>query len=176
MGHGTNDKLFITPSEHSGVHGQHGASTGARKTMDVVVPFHTCALTHQPWEKPACLRDEGLVYEAAHLASFLDLYHVSPASGRAALRDDMIPLHFSKNAQGHWQDPVSQREFTDHSHLVVIQTTGQVYLSDTVQQLNVKAKMMQDLVTDEPFTRRDILTIQDPHDPAPRTTRNMYRT
>ena len=68
------------------------------------------------------------------------------------------------------------REFTDHSHLVAIRTSGHVYLYDTVFQLNVKAKNMRDLVTDVPFTKSDILTLQDPHDPGRRTMQNMYRT
>ena len=32
-----------------------------------------------------------------------------------------------------------------------------------VQELNVKAKNWRDLLTDEPFTRKDLITIQDPH-------------
>ena len=35
---------------------------------------------------------------------------------------------------------------------------------------------MRDLVTDVPFTKSDILTLQDPHDPGRRTMQNMYRT
>lgn len=40
-----------------------------------------------------------------------------------------------------------------------------VKLSDVVQavdQLNIKPNFWKDLVTDEPFTRKDIITIQDP--------------
>ena len=32
-----------------------------------------------------------------------------------------------------------------------------------IDQLNVKAKHWRDLLTDEPFTRKDIIQIQDPH-------------
>jgi len=31
-----------------------------------------------------------------------------------------------------------------------------------VEQLNIKPNFWKDLVTDEPFTRKDIITIQDP--------------
>lgn len=177
MGHGTNDKLFITPAEHSGVYGRHGVSTGARR-MDasVVVPFHMCALTHEPWTTPACLPDEGLVYERAHLVAFLEKYRVSPASGRAASADDVCMLHFARNERGHYYDPVSCKELTDHSHLVAIRPTGNVYLHDTVQQLNLKPKMLRDLLDDTPFTKRDVLTLQDPHDPGRRTMQSMHRT
>jgi peptidyl-prolyl cis-trans isomerase-like protein 2 len=37
-----------------------------------------------------------------------------------------------------------------------------VYAYDTVQELNKKPKLYQDLVTNEPFTLNDIITIQDP--------------
>jgi peptidyl-prolyl cis-trans isomerase-like 2 len=39
-----------------------------------------------------------------------------------------------------------------------------VYLWDTVEQLNLKAKNMHDLVSDEEFTRSDLIILQDPMD------------
>ncbi|KAI3624016.1 cyp8 [Malassezia furfur] len=175
MGHGTNDKLFVTPSEHSGVYGRHGASTGARKAeAAVVVPFDMCALTHEAWRTPACLPDEGLVYERANLERFLDKYHVSPASGRPASRDEILALHMARNERGQLYDPVSCKELTDHSHLVAVKPTGNVFLYDTVQQLNLKPKMLRDLVDDTPFTKADLLTLQDPHDPERRTMQKLY--
>ena len=32
-----------------------------------------------------------------------------------------------------------------------------------IQELNIKAKNWKDLLTDEKFARKDIITIQDPH-------------
>ena len=174
MGHGTNDKLFITPSEYSGVYGQHGATTGMRTEKSVIVPFHLCAITHQPWTEPACLAQDGLVCDRATLEAFVQQYHVSPATGEPASLDDIILLHIAKKDDGTWQDPVSLRELTDHSHLVAIRPTGYVYLYDTVQQLNLKTKCLRDLVTDEPFAKADILTLQDPHDPAKRRMQDMH--
>jgi peptidyl-prolyl cis-trans isomerase-like protein 2 len=37
-----------------------------------------------------------------------------------------------------------------------------VFAWDTIEKLNVKAKMWRDLVSDEEFSRRDIITLQDP--------------
>ncbi|WFD20900.1 peptidylprolyl isomerase [Malassezia caprae] len=174
MGHGTNDKLFITPSEYSGVYGQHGATTGVRTEKSVIVPFHMCAITHQPWTAPACLVQDGLVCDRETLEAFVQQYHVSPATGEPASVDDILALHIGAKDDGTWQDPVSLRELTDHSHLVAIRPTGYVYLYDTVQQLNLKTKSLRDLVTDEPFVKADILTLQDPHDPAKRRMQDMY--
>ena len=70
---------------------------------------------------------------------------------------------------------MSCKELTDHSHLVAIKPTGNVFLYDTVQQLNLKPKMLRDLVDDTPFTKADLLTLQDPHDPERRTMQKLYR-
>ncbi|WFD00364.1 peptidylprolyl isomerase [Malassezia yamatoensis] len=175
MGHGTNDKLFVTPSEHSGVYGQHGASTGARKKgLSVIVPFTMCSLTYEAWSVPACLKAEGNVYERANLEQFLRQYGVSPATGQPVNPEDMLDLHFSRNDRGNFFDPVSCKEMTDHSHLVAIGPTGHVFLHDTVQQLNIKSKFMRDLVDDTPFQKSDILILQDPHDPERRKMSSMY--
>ena len=174
MGHGANDKLFITPSEYSGVYGQHGATKGAQREKPVIVPFHMCAITYQPWTQPACLVRDGLVCDKEALVAFVQHYGKSPASGEPATLDEMLDLHISRNERGQWYDAVSMREFTDHSHMVAIRPSGHVYLFETVQQLNVKPKMMRDLATDVPFTKSDIITLQDPHDLGRRTMQQMY--
>jgi peptidyl-prolyl cis-trans isomerase-like protein 2 len=38
-----------------------------------------------------------------------------------------------------------------------------VFAYDAVERLNIKAKFWKDLMTDEPFTRKDIITIQVLH-------------
>ena len=47
-----------------------------------------------------------------------------------------------------------------HSHIVAIKASGNVFSHEAVQQFNVKLKSWLDLITEEPFTRADILTIQ----------------
>lgn len=43
---------------------------------------------------------------------------------------------------------------------MAIKTTGNVYCWEAVEELNVKPKNWKDLLTDEPFTRKDIIHIQ----------------
>lgn len=143
--------------------------------VDVIVPFHMCALTYQPWSTPACLKDEGHVYEARNLEAFIDKYKVSPATGRPVSTGDTVRLHFARNEAANCYDPVTMKEFTDHSHLVAVRPTGHVYQWDTVQRLNIKARNMRDLVTDEPFVRADIIDLQDPHAPEKRRMKDMHR-
>ena len=59
-------------------------------------------------------------------------------------------------------DPVTFKVFTDNTHIVALKNSGNVFAYDTVERLNVKAKMWRDLVSDEEFSRKDIITLQDP--------------
>jgi peptidyl-prolyl cis-trans isomerase-like protein 2 len=47
---------------------------------------------------------------------------------------------------------------------VAVRTSGNVYCREAVEELNLKAKHMRDLLTDEAFVRKDVVTIQDPKD------------
>jgi len=76
--------------------------------------------------------------------------------------EDLIRLHFSKNEEGEPVDPVTYKVFTDNTHIVALKNTGNVFAYDTVERLNVKARMWRDLVSDDEFTRKDIITLQDP--------------
>lgn len=61
-------------------------------------------------------------------------------------------------------DPVTFKVFTDNTHIVAIRhgTEANAFAWETVERLNIKAKMWKDLVDDREFTRSDIITLQDP--------------
>lgn len=69
---------------------------------------------------------------------------------------------------GNYHDPLTFRLFTQHTPIIAIKTSGNVYAKDSVDRLNVKAGFWRDLITDEPFTRSDLITLQDPHNPDQR--------
>jgi hypothetical protein len=50
---------------------------------------------------------------------------------------------------------------------------GNVYDMQSLQLLAIKPKTWRDLVNDEPFTRKDIITIQDPENLASRDLREF---
>lgn len=52
--------------------------------------------------------------------------------------------------------------FSPHAHLVFLKNTGNVFDMASIQLLAIKSKTWRDLVSDEPFKREDIITIQDP--------------
>jgi peptidyl-prolyl cis-trans isomerase-like protein 2 len=55
-----------------------------------------------------------------------------------------------------------------HIVAVVPGTSGHVYAYETIQELNAKSKNWFCLMTDEPFKRKDLITLQDPHNLAER--------
>lgn len=61
-----------------------------------------------------------------------------------------------------FQCPALFKPFTKNSHIVAIKTTGNVFSYEAVEQLNIKSKNWKDLINDIPFSRKDIITIQDP--------------
>lgn len=52
---------------------------------------------------------------------------------------------------------------------MAVKTSGNVYCHQALDELNFKPKNLRDLITDEPFTRRDVITIQNPLDTSART-------
>lgn len=80
----------------------------------------------------------------------------------------MIQLKFANNTNddseelSRYQCPALFKPFTKNSHIVAIKSTGNVFSYEAVEQLNIKSKNWKDLISDLPFTRKDIITIQDP--------------
>ena len=51
--------------------------------------------------------------------------------------------------------------FNENTHIVAVKTSGNVYCMQALEELCIKPKSYRDLISDEPFTRKDIITIQD---------------
>lgn len=125
------------------------------------LPFNFCSLSLQPFEHPVCTA-EGTIYDLTVIMPWLKKHGTNPVSGQPLKSSDLIKLKFSKNEEGEFVDPVTFKPFTNNTHLVAIKTSGNVFAWDTVEKLNIRPKMWRDLVTDEEFGRKDILTLQDP--------------
>ncbi|KAI9302829.1 peptidyl-prolyl cis-trans isomerase-like 2 [Cunninghamella echinulata] len=160
------DKLYITHSEWSGEVGQHSASSGTsgRKTNEGFkrLPFYCCSLSLQPFDHPVCTPD-GIVFDLVHIIPYIKKYGTNPVTGEKLHTKDLIKLHFYKNEKDEYYCPVTFKTFSDHTAIAAIKTTGNVFAYDTIDRLNIKAKHWKDLMNDEPFTRKDIIMIQDPH-------------
>ncbi|KAI5292940.1 Peptidyl-prolyl cis-trans isomerase cyp8 [Ascosphaera acerosa] len=185
MGKGT-DKLYITHSEwasedaYSASAGSNaGASSkqrGSRAAAEHApfrrLPFNYCALSLQPFKHPVCTPD-GTVFDLLHIVPWLKKHGTNPVTGQPLASSDLIKLHFvtqggagdvdhAAGGGAEYVDPVTFKPLTSNTHVVAIRTSGNVFAWDTVDKLNVRPKMWRDLVSDDEFTRKDIITLQDP--------------
>jgi len=194
MGKGT-DKLYITHSEWSSADA-YGASVGvnagsrAAKGNGVAgagfkrLPFNFCAASLQPFKNPVCTQD-GTIFDVEVISAWLDKHATNPVNGQPLAAKDLIKLNFARNAdttttldrsgipsdgKGDYIDPVSFKVFTDNTHIVAVRhgTYANVFAWDTVDRMNIKAKMWHDLVDDVEFGRKDIITLQDPQNAGSR--------
>ncbi|KAF8249579.1 hypothetical protein K440DRAFT_201985 [Wilcoxina mikolae CBS 423.85] len=163
MGKGT-DKLYITHSEWASTD-SFGASHGFQSKTSLPfkrLPFKFCALSLQPYENPVCT-DTGVVFELTNIIPWLKKHGTNPVSGEKLAYNELLKLNMHKNESGEFCDPVTFKVFTDNTHIVALKTSGNVFAWDTIERLNIKAKLWRDLVSDDEFSRKDIITLQDPH-------------
>lgn len=91
-------------------------------------------------------------------------HDTNPTDGKPLKQSDLIKLNFAKNDGGEFVDPVTYKVFTDNTHILAVRhgDSANVFAYDTIERLNIKPKMWRDLVSDDEFTRKDIITLQDP--------------
>jgi len=125
------------------------------------LPFNFCAVSLQPFHTPVCAPN-GTIFDIDHILPWLLKHGTNPINGETLKSTDLVKLHFAKNDDGEMVDPVTYKVFTNNTHIVALANTGNVFAWETVERLNIKAKMWRDLVSDAEFSRKDIITLQDP--------------
>ncbi|KAJ5279646.1 hypothetical protein N7478_005018 [Penicillium angulare] len=168
MGKGT-DKLYITHSEwasDNAFSASAGAGVGKAKrggshAAFKRLPFNFCSLSLQPFAHPVCTHT-GTIFDLTNILPWIKKHGTNPVDGSSLKSSDLIKLTIAKNEEGDYVDPVTYKVLTDNTHLVALRNTGNVFSWDTVERLNIKGKLWRDLVTDEEFSRKDIITLQDP--------------
>ncbi|KAL3526886.1 hypothetical protein ACH5RR_011542 [Cinchona calisaya] len=153
------DRLFITKTEWATEWG--GAKSKEIRTPFKRLPFYCCALTFTPFEDPVCTAD-GSVFDVMNIIPYIRKYGKNPVTGAPLKPEDLIPLIFHKNAEGEYHCPVLNKVFTEFTHIIAVKTTGNVFCYEAIKELNLKTKNWKELLTDEPFTREDLITIQNP--------------
>jgi peptidyl-prolyl cis-trans isomerase-like protein 2 len=160
MGRGT-DKMFMTPSEWTNHFGGKSGKISFNTEEYRGLPFNCCSLSLLPFTSPVCTKD-GIIFDLVNILPYIRKYGTNPVTGEPLKVEDLIKLNIHKNGDGDYCDPVSFNVFTDHSHIVANKNTHNVYAYSTIDKLNLKAKHMFDLITDEPFTKDDLIVLQDP--------------
>ncbi|KAI1660345.1 hypothetical protein F4813DRAFT_349628 [Daldinia decipiens] len=180
MGKGT-DKLYITHSEWSSsdaYSANTGSRTGSNGASFKRLPFNFCAASLQPFKNPVCTLD-GTIFDVEVISKWLESHNTNPVNGEPLAARDLIKLNFARNGdvdskgadgKGDFIDPVTFKVLTDNTHVVAIRhgTYANVFAWETVERMNIKAKMWRDLVDDVEFSRSDIITLQDPQNAASR--------
>ncbi|THH17390.1 hypothetical protein EW146_g3407 [Bondarzewia mesenterica] len=166
MGHGNSNKLYVTHAEHSGMFGQHTASSAGFKAKQegpspaAVTPFDCCSLSFQPFSHPVCARNAdgtGNVFDLTNIIPRLKQNgNKNPLTNEPLTPANLITLHYSRKPSGEIHDPISFKPFSEHSHIVAIATTGNVFLAASI-------KGGKDLVNDVRFKKEDVITLQNPH-------------
>lgn len=154
------DRMFITKTEWATEWG--GAKSKESGTPFKRLPFYCCALTFTPFEDPVCTAD-GCVFDIMNIIPYIRKYGRNPVTGAPLKQEDLISLNFHKNAEGEHHCPVLNKVFTEFTHIVAVKTTGNVFCHEAIKELNIKTKNWKELLTDEPFTKEDIITIQNPN-------------
>ena len=185
------DRAYITQSERKDGYGsiRSGANASsavaARRAALVSLPFTHCRLTCERWLDPVCTPD-GDVFDVTAAVPAIRANGVrNPLTGEALALKDLVRLHYHRvGAAGRSGDPgngasssssshaaaapfgcpVTGKAFTPSSHIVAIRTTGNVFSFEAVEKLNLKSKHFRDLVDDTPFTKGDVIHLQDPAD------------
>jgi len=156
------DKMYLTATEWRTVYG--GKKAVNPNSSDAAfrrLPYDHCSLSLQPFENPLCDK-EGHVFDLLAIVPYLKKYKTNPVTGKSLEAKTLIRLKFHKNAEGQYHCPVLFKNFTDKSHIVAIRTTGNVFSYEALEQLNLKPRNWKELLTDEVFTREDMITLQDP--------------
>ena len=108
---------------------------------------------------------KGVLFEFEHLFSFVRKHKCNPVTGQPMSTSDILRLNMSKNDEGFWHCPVLFKVFNNSTHIVAIRPTGNVYSFEAVNELNLKPNSLIDLLTEAPFHRSDIITLQNVDDP-----------
>lgn len=127
------------------------------------LPYNFCALSLQPFQTPVCT-PEGQIFDHENIIRWLLNHDTNPTNGKPLKQTDLIKLNFAQNEAGGYVDPVTFKEFTDNTHVVAVRhgASANVFQYDTLERLNFKPKLWKDLVSDEEFTKKDLIVLQDP--------------
>ena len=132
-------------------------------------PFDCCALSFQPFAHPVCARNPdgtGNVFDLVNIIPWLKYIvlllsltcltvnstlrqhnNTNPVTSEPLSPSDLIKLNYSrKEATGEIHDPISFKPFSEHSHIIAISSTGNVFLAESI-------KGGRDLVADVPYQK-----------------------
>jgi len=184
------DRAYIRQSEYK-TEGYGGAtastSTSTTAPASKLFPWDRCSITGEPWQDPVASFPDGAVFDVTAAVPAIRKSggkHPLFPNQPLALKD-LVRLHYHRigggggegedDKQASFGCPVTGKAFTSSSHIVALKPTGNVFAFDAIDRLCLKAKNMKDLLDDTPFTRADIIHLQDPLDVSGKKADMMAR-
>lgn len=159
------DKLYLTATEWRTIYGGKRSNdeyhTHHENAEFKRLPYDHCSLSLQPFRDPYCTSN-GVMYDITNIVPFIKKYGIDPCTGEKIELKELIKLNFHKNNDKFNHCPILFKVFNENTHIVAIKTTGNVFSYEAVEQLNLKTNHLCDLLNDKPFTKKDIIEIQNP--------------
>ncbi len=134
------DKLYLTTKEWINEYG--GKKAGVFSSALRALGFDCCTLTLQQPENPV-IDNDGYHNELSAINPFLRRHGVSPVTGQPMSSATLSKVHFHRDDEGNIICPVGLKPFNDHSHIVCIKKTGNVFSFETVDSFNVKVYLYE---------------------------------
>ena len=117
-------------------------------------------------------KNHGVIFDKFALMEHVMQFKKDPVSGDSLQLSDLIELKMDRAEEGGgggsfgWQCPVLCKKFTDYSKVVAImnkkERVAHVLSYEALLELNYKANNMENLITGEPFSKKDVVWLQDP--------------
>lgn len=159
------DKDYITYSEWTNEFGGAKARNSGENDFKQL-PFYCCNLSLRPIEGAAVCTVQGEIFDFMQIIPYLRRHNnVHPFLGTELKPSDLIRITFHKNESGEYFCPITRKTLNENSKIVVNRRTGNVFAWETVEILNIQKGNWKDLITEEEFTREDLIILQDPQNP-----------
>jgi peptidyl-prolyl cis-trans isomerase-like protein 2 len=122
--------------------------------------FDICCLTYLPLRNPwVC--PYGYSFSRDSMVQYLEDHDRHPFIDAVFSIDGLTEAIFTTNCDGDKIDPVTQNALSPRNKIAIIKSTGNCYAYETIVEFNLKADLMIDLLTGQPFVESDIVVIHD---------------
>ena len=82
----------------------------------------------------ACTLD-GTTYDISNIVPYVMKHRKHPVTGEPLALKDIVKLNFAKSGEGEYICPMLKKVFTDHTHIVAIRPSGNVFCWEVSQLL-----------------------------------------
>ncbi len=132
------------------------------KTKINYLPFNYCSLSLHPFNNPVC-DEKGNIFEKKYIINYLSKYHKNPIDYSQLSIKNLITLNFYKGNNNKLCCPITLKEYSENTKIVIIKETGNVYSYEAYLELNKNIKNFKDLLNDQKFDPKNVIIINDPN-------------